>query len=551
MKDINQSQSSSENSVKKVTLAPHQEYFLEKVKKHYKEKGKLRFVVAWTMGTGKTYAMTSVADYLLSQEPNKKILFISPKSLMGNFTDTVKKITNRKIKEFTKIENPENLHKEINDDNEIHVISNETFRKYGDKLIESGLYNTIIIDEAHYYRNPKSELTKRLFEVSPKVNNILLATGSLINNRPEELGVYLHVLLGDEFPYGSDYKLFKNEFIEPVKKKIFSKKDRSIFAKSVLSGRIDFKKLPPPYNLKRVMDLGNLIKEHFDYIDIDRFKHKLPEKIEENIEVYLSPEQEEYFANFINNSFKEIYKLRKSGVPSEILKRIYHVNFTKLRQVVNDIGVVNPNIPLEERWKHTPKLHKMVMDVRNILAENPNNRIAIYGSFVGNGLIPLLEGLKQNGIEAHIFSGDTPKEERDKMVKDFNEGKIRVLLISPAGIEGLSLYTGTHMLIMDPHPNPEKQKQTEARIIRLNSIPKQVKIIRYFAVPSKEENRKKALIYGVDWSLMGLAKMKEYLQLPIRHILTELASNPKVSQTILNDYYYKMELILELLSFSE
>jgi hypothetical protein len=121
------------------------------------------------------------------------------------------------------------------------------------------------------------------------------------------------------------------------------------------------------------------------------------------------------------------------------------------------------------------------------------------------------------------------------------------MLISPAGIEGISLNTGTHMLIMDPHPNPEKQKQTEARIIRINSIPKEVKIIRYFTIPSKEENRKKTLIYGVDWSLMGLAKYKELYQQPIRKLLMEVSSNPKVAISLpyYETYFTLMTFLLE------
>jgi thymidine kinase len=527
-----------------VTLQPHQEYLLEKMKNQYEKSGNLRYVIAHTMGTGKTVSMLALSKYLLEKEPDKKIIFISPKSLMGNFTNTVKSMSEGiKVREL----NNEKDLESIKDDNHIHVISNDFFRRFGDKLIDSNLYNTIIIDESHYYRNPKSKLTQKLFEISPKIKNLVLSTGSIINNRPEELGVYLHILLGDKFPYGSNYQQFAEEFIEPIKKRMFKKQDRSQFAKSLAEGKFKIENIPPLYNIKKIQELGEIIKNHFDYIDIDAFKHKMPKKIEENIEVCMSPEQEDYFVNYVNGSFKELHKLRQEGVPNEVLRKIFKINFTRLRQISNSVSLINPDIKPQDEWKYSPKIKKMVEDIENILSENENNRVVVYGSFINAGLIPLLKGLEQKNINAFLFSGDASKEERDQSVKDFNSGKIRVMLISPAGIEGISLNTGTHMLIMDPHPNPEKQKQTEARIIRMNSIPKEVKIIRYFAVPSKEENRKKTLIYGVDWSLMGLAKYKELYQQPIRKLLMEVSSNPKVAISIpyYETYFTLITFLLE------
>lgn len=543
-----------------VVLHPHQQYIIEKVK----NKPKIRLMLAHATGTGKTVSMLALSHKILTRNNrSKKILVITPASLKTNFIDTVKMFSKYKIKDISsyddvgaKMIKEEKVDEETgekktevkykiddissikNDDNDIHIISYDMFRNIGEYLIDSGVYDAIIVDEAHNLRNPKSRLTQAVLNASQKVPHVILASGSIINNRPEEFGVYLKILNPEKYPYDIDYKKFKEEFIQPLRKSLYSKKQRAVLAYDLIKGKVKLEQIPPVYNLKNINTLLNLIREHFDYIDIESFKKKLPAVKEENILVNFSPEQEEYFRKYINTDFKELYRLRKEGAPPEVIKQKFFITFSHLRQMANSPRIINPDIKLEEEWKHSPKLKKMIEDIKQILSENENNTVVVYGNFVKHGILPLYMGLLQNGIEAVLFTGEQGKRERDEGVKKFKNKEVRVILLSPAGCEGLSLNTANYMLIMDPHPNPEKQKQAEARIIRLNSIPREVNILRYFAVPSKPENKKLHLMYGPDIAMFGLAKYKEVQQKPVKDLLS-VSKNPKVAVLIQIDPKYR------------
>ena len=55
------------------------------------------------------------------------------------------------------------------------------------------------------------------------------------------------------------------------------------------------------------------------------------------------------------------------------------------------------------------------------------------------------------------------------MIEDYNNGKLRHLLISPAGVEGLDLKGTKLVQKMDPDWNPERSNQAIGRAARFKS----------------------------------------------------------------------------------
>jgi len=103
----------------------------------------------------------------------------------------------------------------------------------------------------------------------------------------------------------------------------------------------------------------------------------------------------------------------------------------------------------------------------------------------------------ENGIDFHRyteFSGDIEKEERKKILADYNTiknkdgSKIRIILISPAGSEGISLKNVRQVHVMEPYWHEVRIKQLIGRAVRACShadIPideRYVDIFRYNAV---------------------------------------------------------------------
>ncbi len=123
------------------------------------------------------------------------------------------------------------------------------------------------------------------------------------------------------------------------------------------------------------------------------------------------------------------------------------------------------------------------------------------------------------------------KAKRDELIRQYNDNKIRALLVSSAGGEGLDL-KGTRMIqVLDPHWNDEKIKQVEGRGIRYKShahLPedqRNVLVQRYVATRPRmgvlEKLRLKDPGGAVDAYLMQRAAEKEALIDQFRGLLAK------------------------------
>ena len=86
-------------------------------------------------------------------------------------------------------------------------------------------------------------------------------------------------------------------------------------------------------------------------------------------------------------------------------------------------------------------------------------------------------------------------------------------MLSPVGFEGLDLYGTTHIIILDPHYNPERTKQLISRAIRAFSDVQQIKIINLL---SQSDKIKVPLI---DTSIEKIAQRKAKISKMIEDVL--------------------------------
>lgn len=116
-------------------------------------------------------------------------------------------------------------------------------------------------------------------------------------------------------------------------------------------------------------------------------------------------------------------------------------------------------------------------------------------NLVNGGTDVLEAGLKQRKIDYGKFIGKgnpgVDEGTRQKDVVDYTKNKKRVMIINGAGAEGISLGNTTWEGMLDPHYNPERMNQMEARGIRAHGLshraPKDrvVKVNRYMATMPK------------------------------------------------------------------
>ena len=117
----------------------------------------------------------------------------------------------------------------------------------------------------------------------------------------------------------------------------------------------------------------------------------------------------------------------------------------------------------------------MANDTIEHLKETPDAQIVLYSNFIEGGVGELDKVLDFLKIPHGLFIGagttinnkKVTKESRDADVKKFKEGKSKVIVLSSAGAEGISLDNATMFLSLDGHFNPERILQAEARARRL------------------------------------------------------------------------------------
>ena len=196
--------------------------------------------------------------------------------------------------------------------------------------------------------------------------------------------------------------------------------------------------------------------------------------------------------------------------------------FSKLqeaRKLMNSLGSTVPGYSLAESIEQSPKTKALLEDMYMHLQEDERNRALLLTHLVTGGVDILEEGLKQKEVPYGKFIGKGNKGVteaiRQQAVRDFNKGKIRAMIASPAGGEGLSLDDTTWIGVLDPHYNPEKMTQMEARGIRSGGLkykPEKERFVdttRYIATMPRTLGVFKSSLLTPDEFIYGIAQVKE------------------------------------------
>lgn len=93
----------------------------------------------------------------------------------------------------------------------------------------------------------------------------------------------------------------------------------------------------------------------------------------------------------------------------------------------------------------------------------------IYSNWVAFGVNVLEKALEHEGIRFNTITGDTKKEDRAVIVKNFNDDQFQTLIITKAGGEGLDLKGVRSVVVLEPPWNDAGLEQVIGRAIRYKS----------------------------------------------------------------------------------
>jgi superfamily II DNA or RNA helicase len=475
---------------KGVELRPHQQNAVDFV---VQNEG--RGLLAHATGTGKTLSAIATVEKLREEGEANKTLVVAPASLRRNFTQQgVRKFTDRSV-------GP------VGSGADYQVMSLEKFRKDPTGHLEESGADTLVVDEIHRAKDPGTKSYRAYREAAQKVDNMIGLTGSFISNHPKEV-VPLMDIVAPGHSLGSQQGFTS----------VHTRKER------ISKG--GFLKGDPTYRrtLHRKPQLHKKLEGKLHYVGHDELKD-LPSLKVQDVHVPMTQQQTALY-NFALGGLSRSQRAKiRQGLPVDQTEATYILpRLMKARQAANSIGThveMDPANAAEE----TPKLRRVMDDVEEHLKSTRDGQAIVYTNLVRGGANELFEGMKARGLKPGMYSG-VNKDTRDKDVDDFRSGKKNVIVLTPAGGEGISLDNATFFAEVDRHYNPERNQQAIARGRRIGGqahrAPKDrvLEVNRYHSDPAQSffQRLLGAKDVGVDEWIGVVAKAKDILNEEMREV---------------------------------
>lgn len=398
-------------------------------------------ILADDMGLGKTLQVLA----FLAAHPNTHALVVCPASLVYNWEAECQRFYPA-AQIMAVAGNAAVRQMQIEDyDKQDMLITSYDLLKRDIEFYENKYFDYVIIDEAQYIKNASTQAAKAVKSISCGCRFAL--TGTPIENRLSELWSIFEFLMPG---YLYSYKRFKDELESPIAE---SRDD---------AARMRLSRLVRPFILRRLKK--DVLKE-------------LPDKIEEVVYARMEGRQnslyqarEKQLLLTLSRQTEEEFKTQKLQMLAEL---------TALRQICCDPSLVYENYDHE-----SAKTKTCVEVVQN--AVSGGHKILLFSQFA-TMLEHLAKILHEQGLRILMLTGRTSKEERRRLVAEFQGGAADVFLISlKAGGTGLNLTAADMVIHYDPWWNLAAQNQATDRAYRIGQDNK-VTVLRLIMKGTIEE----------------------------------------------------------------
>ena len=430
-------------------------------------------ILADEMGLGKTVQAIAFLATLKREETKAPSLIVCPTSLILNWGEEFAKFAPQL--DILMIYGTASERKKMiaqGGQEDVWITSYELLRQDIAQYEDLQFY-TCILDEAQHIKNQSTLISRAVKTINCRQRFVL--TGTPVENRLSELWNLFDFLM-------PGYLFTHRTFVEKLEKPIIKSKNAEASQQ--------LRRLAQPFLLRRLKQ--DVLKE-------------LPPKIEHVHRIPLGEiEKKTYYSavHALKNSLGDTGKL-------QIL-----AGLTQLRRICCD-----PNLSFENYEGETAKLDAC-MELCEEMVSN-GHQILLFSQFTS--MLDILRArLNAMNISNYTIQGSTPKEERARLVKEFNQGGTRVFLISlKAGGTGLNLTAADVVIHYDPWWNQAAQNQATDRAHRMgqNACVHVYKLIAQGTIEEKIldlQERKAALLNVVsgenDGGILDMSK-EELLQL--------------------------------------
>jgi SWI/SNF-related matrix-associated actin-dependent regulator 1 of chromatin subfamily A len=387
--------------------------------------GQNRLLLGDEMGLGKS--LQALLCVLAGQY--KKTLIVCPAVVKKNWSNEVEKWTNL---------TPSIIQGRSGDyeTEDVTIINYDLLQYRIESLCNDG-YECIIFDECHNMKSQKAKRSKAAMELVrwPTVEGIICMSGTPILNRPEEIFTTLTMLKPSTFP---DYFLFGKKYCAAI----HNGYGWDFGGASNIEESEDGTTVPLNHLLKDIMLRRTM--------DDPRLNEQMPDLVETILEIDVDRKQYDESYNTLMDQL-EYYRTTGSGsIPPGLLLNI----LTELRHSAGKAKVEAASKWALDYMKTGKPLvifahHKDVVD-------ELSNWLKL-ATITNNG----------RSLVANI-TGSTPDNERQRIIEEFQAGKIAFLVCSTLAMkEGVNLDAADTTLFVERQWVPAHEKQAAARVRRM------------------------------------------------------------------------------------
>lgn len=173
-----------------------------------------------------------------------------------------------------------------------------------------------------------------------------------------------------------------------------------------------------------------------------------PSTEEHDVFIKMSPE---YYKKYMYIENEVADKLENLGFGDKNLTAFYN-------------GLRRATTKLDE--EKSPKIQWIYNLIKN---SHQDDKFVVFSHFKDSGAKLLGKVLDANGIKYKIIDGSIPKKKRQEYVDMYNQNKLKVVIITKAGGEGISFLGTTGIIIIEPSWNETTSNQVIGRAVRYKS----------------------------------------------------------------------------------
>lgn len=510
-------------------------------------------LVVLPTGIGKTLIALMLTIHRMKQFPGQKVLFLAPtkplaeqhliyfkKNLpelfaeMDLFTGKVESEKRKKIWQNADIifSTPQcianDLEKELYDLNEVCLLIEDEAHR----CVKNYDYNFVAKKYILQSENPRIlGLTASPGSEADKIleicKNLSIEHVEIRNRESEDVKEYLQELEIEKIKLD-----FPSEFeeIRQVLKKLFDDYVEELRTRRVLFGpatKTELLKLQK----KMSMSLAGQNK-NFNYM-LAMSSCAQAIKIQHGLEL-LETQTLDSFNRYLKKIFEQASKKQSKGVVKLVSKPEF--NFVYIR--ANEL--------LSKNQEH-PKLKKLQEIVESEKKENSKSKIIVFTQFRETATIISKELNKIPEINSKVFVGQAKKTSTDnkgestttglnqkqqrKIIEEFSEGKINVLVATSIAEEGLDIPEVNAVIFYEPIPSAIRSIQRRGRTARLMKgklimlITKGTRDETFYYVSRSREKKMEGAIHGINEKLNQTKEIKKIKEPKLEDIQKKLFLN--------------------------